>query len=99
MEAGYPQMRALAMKYVYRANTPGDVERKVDGIEADYSVLMIFTKPPGPEWAALLSGSESVVAQARPFYLRVFRVAPGHLRATATGGGAVDRGANTQPAR
>jgi hypothetical protein len=80
-EAGYPQMRALAMKCVYHVKTPGDVERKVDGIEGDYSVLMIFTKPPGPEWAALLSGGESVISRAFPFYIQAFRITPSHLRA------------------
>jgi hypothetical protein len=79
-EAGYPQLRAFSMKCVYRATTPREVLEKVEGIQGEYGILLIFLSPPGAEWTGLLKGVAPLATPPGPFPLRFYRVPPSRLR-------------------
>jgi hypothetical protein len=100
VEAGFPQLRAMAMKCVYQVQTPRAIEEKVKDIDRDFTILLIFAKPPGPQWSALLKGRTPVALQETPFNLLVLRIPPRDLRAAVEADGAerqADHGPQERP--
>ncbi|MBX7221952.1 MAG: hypothetical protein K1Y36_18510 [Blastocatellia bacterium] len=50
-----PQFLSLTMKRVYPVNSPGGLKKiGLQRLKSDFSAVIIFNKPPGPEWQQFL---------------------------------------------
>lgn len=64
-----PQQLSYSMKRVYHINSTADIERKVEGLNARYNIVIVFLSPPTNNWIKIV-GNTTPKIDNNIFYYR-----------------------------